>query len=748
MKKFLPKIVLLSIAIFLTFGGAVYAVNTLNVGNEELKAECGTTPLDQCTVRDKDVEFAAKTAARSKEVLEWATQKENYLWMHLKAGQNDPLEGIWVTVRNIVYAMLGIAILVAAFLLIITRGKSLTVKKFVPRFIFVIIFVALSFSLAKTLYDVSDIIEGFFLTKPDDVSKNIDDSNLLHVGFPYDYNEPGRYIGFRFADHKFDEQVWVTTLLLKLTAASYYGIFAVLALRKIILWFFLIISPILPLLFLFPLVRNSAKLWIGEFFRWLLYAPLFALFLKGLVLIWRSDAGIPLGFNCIPTDPNQQIFKTATDVLLGGPCQVVSATNNLNSPETFTQYLIALLMLWVVIVLPFILLKIFLDYLNNFSITESNIVKYLAQTSAGGTLAHYGMGRVQQSPPGSPAPAGSAGLAKNLPAFEHSAVKELETRMAESAERQQQMATSAASSAFERTFEQTQQAAQSGLQTPLKVSVEEARSSSISALYPKIASNFVANISAPMQQAAGALQQAATEVMNLTSLTIPTMRDIVRYETSTISGEAKEETSKLSEIISRIAGTSAITTPAERQRYSGIKEKLVVQAQSGNAAAFSVISAAVPADAQFPEANRVQQVSLDDYEQVKKLWMETYRKLEPPAGPDGRPQDRKNWLKQEIKKIPEVIDLLLSGDPEKVKRGKEMVNKILPFLLLGGFSLAEIVAYLKAKLEAAKTVMNEVLQIEQDEESKVKVEVTPKVESKTMSAEIPEPGIDKYDKKS
>ena len=68
-----------------------------------------------------------------------------------------------------------------------------------------------------------------------------------------------------------------------------------------------------------------------------------------------------------------------------------------------------------------------------------------------------------------------------------------------------------------------------------------------------------------------------------------------------------------------------------------------------------------------------------------------------------------------------------------------MVNKILPFLLLGGFSLAEIVAYLKAKLEAAKLVMNEVLQVEQDEETKVKVEIKPHEQPKQMSAEIPAP---------
>ena len=66
-----------------------------------------------------------------------------------------------------------------------------------------------------------------------------------------------------------------------------------------------------------------------------------------------------------------------------------------------------------------------------------------------------------------------------------------------------------------------------------------------------------------------------------------------------------------------------------------------------------------------------------------------------------------------------------------------MVSTILPFLLLGGFSNAEIVAYLKAKLEAAKAVIKEVLQVEEkkeEEETKVEVDRTQHAQ-KTMAAE-------------
>lgn len=45
----------------------------------------------------------------------------------------------------------------------------------------------------------------------------------------------------------------------------------------------------------------------------------------------------------------------------------------------------------------------------------------------------------------------------------------------------------------------------------------------------------------------------------------------------------------------------------------------------------------------------------------------------------------------------------------------EAVSAILPFLLIGGFAQTEVVAYLKAKLEAAKTVITE-LERKQEEE--------------------------------
>lgn len=807
MKKLLPVIALLTV-IFIT-AKPVVADTGPSLSNlspqdvqailDRCRAASPSIPEDQCYTADADVEFAAKNAVRSKDLLHWTTG--NYQWVQLASGQSNPFGDIWVPVRNTVYATLGLFVLAAAFLMIITRGRSLTVRKFIPRFMLVILLVTLSFSLVQFLYQVGDTLEGFFLNSPSHQGQ-IDQRDLLNITFSYNDT-----VGFRLPQRQYDEQVFITILMTKLTAISYYAIFGILVIRKIILWFFLVVSPVFPLLLLFPLIRNSAKIWIGEFFRWLLYAPLFALFLQGLVQLWVKN--IP-GFtpNSAPV-AGESVYNTATDILLGGPGQQVGINNNLNSPESFIQYVIALLMLWVVIILPFILLKIFLDYIYNFSMVESNIVKYLAMNGpAIGRLNKYGFFQAPVSgtpgvppPPGSPPPA-ATGLARTIqgPVFSEKALKiEQEAQEAQKARAEAtQQATSQAAGGLARKIEEqitatnmaqkaaarpavsetamkmeaniaaAQQAARTAAEaavtveqtgvsagavagqaaaSPLTVMVsrEEARSAPLAAIYPRVSANFErfkTIITRPLTEMTQTFKEALSDVFNITNLTIPTLTDVARLDSEIETREVSErvESSKFLEIINRIAGLSLIATPVEKAQYAGIREKLISESQKGNTVAQSIISSAVPKQAPIGEVNLVQQVNVDDYETVKKLWKESYTKATPPPGPDGKPIDRKKWLMEDLKKIPQVIDLLLSGDPEKVAQGKEMVSKILPFLLLGGFSRSEIIAYLKAKLAAAKEVLEELLQVEKDEENKVEIERKVEEKPKTMQAEaLPEP---------
>ena len=144
-------------------------------------------------------------------------------------------------------------------------------------------------------------------------------------------------------------------------------------------------------------------------------------------------------------------------------------------------------------------------------------------------------------------------------------------------------------------------------------------------------------------------------------------------------------------------------------------------------------------------------MSIDDYESVKKIWQENYLKLEPPKSIDGKQRDRKDWILNDIDKISETINLLVSGDPRNVAKGMEAVGAILPFLLIGGFAQTEVIAYLKAKLEAAKTIAEEIGKKEEEESTMLgaerKKEEKPKEQETQQELKTPAEMVDSDKKK-
>jgi hypothetical protein len=634
-----------------------------------------TTPPDATTgwVKDQEVTFVGKTATRANNFLDWTLQDKNYKWIVLPSTGENPIQTFWALVRNIVFVLLALFVLGSAFVMIITRGQNLTIMKFIPRFIFIVILVVLSFAIIRFLYQATDVLQGFFLNIKDPLdgtSRNIDSRDLLYIAFQYDF------LGFRKVGIEYDESAFISLLLVKLTAITYYVMTGLLIIRKIILWFFIIVSPIFPLLLFFRPVKNTAKIWIGEFFRWLLYAPLFALFLHGLVNVWRS--GIPMFFDFSKNVPDQFRYKTAINILLGGPGQQISLDNSVNVNDTFALYVVALLMLWVVILLPFLLLQIFLDYLSGMSIGESPVVKKITSNSWF-NKAYNGPSPAPGQPPQQPSP---FGLAKSIPFFN---------------KRSMEIPTSRTTSTLER-------ASLSSL-----ASVRETR-----------------------------------DVLRLANLTVPKMRDIARYETSLMKHDSvsRTEVSRFHDTLEKISKPTTATATHDREKFTTIKEKLVAQQKQGDKLADNVLSASkvseqvnnktkavLPGqkkedlstikDVKLPQVNQVQQVSIEEYEDVKKMWMENYQNMEAPVGPNGLPSDKHSFIQQDIDNITETINLLSSENQDNVDKGMERVANILPFLLLGGFSKTEVISYLKAKLEAAKTTLTSVDSKKEDEDTMV-----------------------------
>ena len=164
--KILPKVLVVStlFAVLLSFFPAAYAQTPSlapNLGTISPSPLPGTLP-DNAWVIDKEVTFIGKNAARSGLLLDWTLR--DYNWSKVQPGAQNPLIPFWMTIRNIVYALFILFVIGTAFVLIATRGRSLAAKRFVPRFIAVVLLVTFSFSMLQLLYQVTDAIQGFFLS--------------------------------------------------------------------------------------------------------------------------------------------------------------------------------------------------------------------------------------------------------------------------------------------------------------------------------------------------------------------------------------------------------------------------------------------------------------------------------------------------------------------------------------------------------------------------------------------------------
>lgn len=804
MKKLLPLFFLLILFIsFFGFSTNVFAQTPTPIDDSN------SVP-DNIWQIDPEVTFIGKTASRSGSFLDWALK--SYKWSEGSAS----LAAFWVTIRNIIYAFLLLFVLITAFILIITQGKSITFSRFIPRFLGMVFLITFSFALIQFIYQIGDIIQAFFLKKSD--GNIISHQDLLYIGFNYK-----EFVGYRLTGFANDESAFISLLLIKLTAVTYYIMAGILIVRKIILWFFIIISPIFPLLILYKPVRNTAKIWLGEFLRWVLYAPLFTVFLGGLVSLWKASTptatGIPLNFNNFSGVGSNITYPTVINILLGGPGQQISLSNSVNVPETFALYVVAIIMLWGVIILPFILLRIFLDYLNNLSFGQNLFIKQLLSgTFPLNKLPPGGIGPSPIAPP----PYRTMNLARSLPTSStftfnkageaktlENVLKErsftynsnLQSRNSEILRKTNLMVptirdigrfeTSLISSNIEKhrevlTTRETLERIANPHLIPSPIEREKYVQIRENLIKEKQVGNPVASaiLSASNVVSAAA---AAKVSANVTANIAAGVKDHTASTQTTIT-----ENSKIRELIKELANPEKITSSTDQVRYKEIKEQLVRESEKGDVFAKSVLNTVEKVSKQsekeiseneidafkkqikeeeikgtdsakaiskeivkkqaqtdkakvdqaatpdLPAVNKVQSVNLDDYEAVKKLWEDNYQNQEVPRGLKNPDRSREEWIKNDISKIDETINLLTSHDTEKVKDGMNSVSNILPFLLIGGFSQTEVIAYLKAKQEAGKTVLSNLEKKEEEDDSKVEVAKKEEEKPREMQMEVEE----------
>ncbi len=677
----------------------------------------GTGPTTSGWVESPVVTETWKGTERARQFLYWT-------FTHPPIYNHPILVNVWEIARNTAYFMVAITILMFAvgFYLAQRRGVPLAVNygSIAIKIALVLLYITFSYYIILALLMLSETVMRIFI-------ENLGGRDLLNV-FAFGQNVEKNYtdfIGFWNPDPRNLEMRNTSLFLVRLTGITYNVMAIMMILRNVILFFLLILSPILALLLPFIFIRNTGWIWIGVFFQWLFYGPLFAIFLVALVKIWT--AGIPYSFNfervkkmtgappydAPPRDSEQEntVFPTSINILYGGPAQELKFNNSSNYVDTYAEYIIALVMLWVVTFLPWLLLRIFRDY----------CCEILAQNQA--TLVQIldrirGLGNPPPPPPGS-GPTTTAGQAIDLP-FRHeqeaprqqfieklteiTRVNEINKVKTSDITQALNLSVTSIQDIAEHEINRASQTQMrtnlDALHNPASVSESELRQK-FSTLRGELMTRAARGdrlaervIAASDRRSAQVFRTQQQPAQVFRGQHMPLARPVTTPDIAKQTGVSEEQVKVVLQSIPTMGVPSSQTIQTVSQK-TGVATAKVQQ----------ILSSARPTSLGRP-ISAPPPVSVDDYEEVKAMWLNHYRDAEVPVS--EKIKSRLAWLDEDITKLTNVVNLMTSMDEKLKAKGVEEVGEILPFLLLGGFSDVETIMYLKAKLAAAQQVKTEI----------------------------------------
>jgi hypothetical protein len=637
-------------------------------------------------VEDPEITAQGKADERARQFIYWAIT-------HNSIDNHPTLLKIWSTARNVAYffvllvgAIMGLGMIVAQ------RNNFSTSVKVWPtilKIIAMLLFITFSASLVITIIQLSEILMKFFI-------ENLGGKDLFNIYFGTISQEPNytEFIGCRDLNIRVQEGVQAELMILKITNISYYVMGTMLILRKILLWFLLFVSPFLAILAPFVFIRNIAWIWVGVFFQWVFYGPLFALFLGALATIWRQ--GIPFIFDFSRINSLKgYIYPTAFNILYGGPAQHLAIINNGNYVDTFAEYVITLIMLWAVTFFPWWLLRIFRDYCCDGINAMKNIL-----------MSMYDQSRNPPSPGPTPIPAPTqtpTGTSLNIP-----------TNVSVKLE----------------TIEEIKRTKTEDITKSLNISTQKLTDVARFETDKNVKENINKNINYLKNPVQATTSTERQKYMNIRTelFNRAVKNDIVAKQIlSSISTSKVEQIQKRQEILKSVSHMVPATYVATT------KVRAAIAAQKPGEKKVMTTTPAIPTTPEKPIEQIIAvpaTVSIEEYEQVKKMWKSQYEKGEVPV--QDNIKTREQWVEQDTIFITNTLNKLFSSNEELKQQGLDDLGYILPIFMISNMSGEQLVTYLKAKLEAAKMV--------KEEKAKEK-EITEKLKSKTEEEFVEVPGV-------
>jgi len=748
-----------------------------------------------------------KSNERARQFLYWVMTKN-------AIDQHPSIRSIWSVTQNItLFLFLVVAALFGLGFIVAQRSdfqQKMQIWPIVYKVGAGLLYIVFSYAIIMTFIQLSEVIMKFFI-------ESLGGDKLFNIYFSGGTSKEGSYatfVGCRDLNFKVQEAVNAEIVLMKITNVTYYIMGIMMLLRKILLWFLLFAAPFLALLMPFVFVRNVGWVWIGVFAQWVFYGPLFALFLGALTTIWKSGIPFPFDFSRTST-AGGYIYPTGINIVYGGPAQVgsqiISALNNGNYIDTFAEYVISLIMLWAVIFFPWWLLRIFRDYCCDGIMAMKNVLMSMYDRLApppknpssgpAPTASHSfnstsmkvsrdidmsqkikleTLQEIKQTKTEDITKSLNLSMNKitDIAKFETNKTtnetvrKNIDmlsqpTKASTPAERQKfmnirtelfnrtikddkvarQILSSISSSKAEintRKEELLRTVPRTTPQPPsFKVNISTEKTVSMNATLVNTVSantsllqNIVQSAQAPMQQVQSVLASYKVNVSQAPAQMLVNIAKETGIASATVQSIIKAVTASIKN------NKEVVKIVAEKEKMKEEDVAQVIKKQIAEPEKTIEETVTIPPN-----------VSIEDYEEVKKMWTQQYEKGEVPTSENIT--SREQWVDQDIVFITNTLNKLLSMDDKLRQEGVDDLAYILPIFLINSLKGEELVVYLKAKIEAAKVVkhdMDKEREITEklkrkSEETEEFVDVKKKTEenSKTleMSQELPVEGEEK-----
>ncbi|MCX6730617.1 MAG: hypothetical protein NTZ55_02110 [Candidatus Roizmanbacteria bacterium] len=745
---------------------------------------------------DEPTTTQGKANERARQFLYWVLTKS-------AIDQHPVIRQIWTVTQNIT---LFLFLLVAALFglgYIVGQRSDFQLKMQIWPIIYKIgaglLYIVFSYAIIMTFIQLSEVIMNFFI-------KSLGGDRLFNIYFAGKESKEASYatfVGCRDLNYKVQEAIKAEMYLMKVTNVTYYAMGIMMLLRKILLWFLLFAAPFLALLMPFVFIRNVGWIWIGTFAQWVFYGPLFALFLGALTKIWQS--GIPFPFDFSRTSSvSGYIYPTGINIVYGGPAQVgshmISTLNNGNYIDTFAEYVISLIMLWAVIIFPWFLLRIFRDYCCDGIMAMKNVLMSMYDRlapppktpppapSASHSFNNTSMKmnrevevpikvkletlqEIKQTKTEDITKSLNLSMNKitDIAKFEtnkqtnETVRKNIDmlsqpTKAGTPAERQKFM--NIRTELFNRTIKEDKVARQilssiSSSRTESSTRKEELlrtvpRTAPPTAYKVNISTDKVTSMNTSLVNAVTSNTSVLAQIAQTTQAPAQQIQTVLSsYKTNIAHAPAEiltnitKETGIASDTVKSIIKAIASSIKKNKEVVKKVAEKEQMKEEDVE----RVIETQTPLVSE-PEKTIEQlvsippSVSIEDYEEVKKMWTQQYEKGEVPTSENIT--SREQWVDQDVVFITNTLNKLLSADDKLRQEGIDDLAYILPIFLINSLKGEELIVYLKAKIEAAKAVkhdMDKEREIteklkKKSEETEEFVDVKKKTEENTKTLEM------------